>query len=184
MVDTFNILDTPSTGLILIERQIIETSTANVDFTSGITDRYRHYFLTFANVEPSAASIGLITRYSIDGGASFDAANNYSQAGRSVAPGGANTNFGGATVSGILMTPSLAINEVCAGNIYLWDLSVTGNSRQSQGNSVANAGTNCMMGWFGGVYRANTGSPINAIRLLLASANILQGEFNLYGITK
>lgn len=180
-------------SLVLISSTTASTS-ATIDFTSGIDSIYDEYEIHLVNVIPATDDVNLWMRTDADAGASFDASDylysgtgtssagttlNYSPGTvqaqiviNSTATGGSLDNGAGSGLCGVikLFTPaSTAVRKK-----FQWQVSYQNN--EAGANHIANVSGS-------GAYTGTT-ALINAVRFLMSTGNIASGSFYLYGIKK
>ena len=166
------------------------SSSANVDFTSGLDSTYKVYYLTFNNVHPQTSGQPLKIQFR-DGGSNFDAtiqAVNFSQY---HAEDGSATSLYNETDSDAINETSLNVirnldGETAdgCGSGYIWIFNPSDTTFVTNFNITASY-------VYGGSYGAfhdkkdgyiNVTSAIDGIRFNMGSGNIDSGEFCLYGI--
>jgi hypothetical protein len=162
----------------------IAANSAQLDFV-GLAG-FGAYRFMLTNVVPANNGVHLWARFSVDGGASFDAGNNYVFAASGCDwAGAAYANCNNAGTVAI----ALAVN---VGNIALGG-GYCGESILAEPAAAIRASLR-MSAWFnsaagmvhvhgGGVYTV-TGSAVNAVRFLFSAGNIASGSIRCYGIQK
>jgi hypothetical protein len=167
-------------GWVLLEEKTASNS-ATLDFTASISALYDEYVVELINILPATDNALLRLRVSVDGGANYDAGNNY-----------AYTNFlittsgwtGTLCASGQAQITTNQINDTgkgVSGTFKLFNpaansLIVTGLYSYIAGD------TNFFSATLGGVYTGE--SAVNAFRFLFSSGNITSGTIRIYGEAK
>jgi len=177
-------LPTPGGGLgslHLLDTQIASSS-AQVDFTSGIGPTYEAHLIRIINAEPTASG-SLRMQVSTDAGASYRGDGNYHWSNAELRGGNSPSwNLQGNTVSSSfdVSIRTLATGEIVSVDILLYRPFLTGNKKAFlwEGASI-DSGYNRISG--GGHYNGTT-SPINALRFFFSSGDIASGIFKFYGI--
>ena len=161
-------------GLVLLSSATANNS-ASIDFIGLITPEFDHYVIECINVRPATDGAVLWLRVSDDNGATFKAGATDYQTGA------------GAFVTGAQMTLSGSMSNV-AGNFLntvcdLWRPSANAKTHISgyisHINTAATASV-ATVNWG----RHNTAAVVDAVRLLMSTGNIAEGQFNFYGVTK
>jgi len=177
-------------SLVLLSTQTASSS-ATVDFTSGIDSTYKEYIFKYIDVHP--ASIQQLTVNFRDGGSNFDATktttafNPYHQEDGS----GANVEYRTAWDLAQSTSDQIIAQELGNGNdesgsgyLHLFDPSNTTFVKHFIGvtNYYQNFGNT---GSFGVHYAGycNTTSAIDGVRFKMSSGNIDSGTFKLYGVS-
>ena len=177
-----------STGasLVLIQSQTASSS-ATLDFITGIDSTYLHYLFVLENVKPVNANRALYMRFSTNSGSTYQATNyqyNLQQ-----------QNSNGTDVSGYSagsgITSAIVFGDQISNNageggmngiIQIFDPAGS-NQKFASGNGgylrAASLNTSCSMA---GLWATTT--AVNAIRFLMSSGNIASGTIALYGVKK
>jgi hypothetical protein len=175
-------------GLNLISTQTASSS-ATIDFTSGIDSTYKEYVFKFYNIHPSATS-NLTFQGSTNGGSSYGVTitSTFFQAEHSEA--GTNPALGYQTSSDlaqstafqrIFSSVSTNADDSGSGTLHLFEPSSDTFVKHfiSTSSNVASAyeQNSYMAGYF------NSTSAINAIQFKMSSGNIDSGVIKLYGVS-
>ena len=181
----------PVNGLVLIETQTASSS-ATIDFDSGIGSTYNSYILEGLGIKPATDDVELYLRVSQDAGSNWLAADytggvtgfelggvqsaNASKANSAAAlltlAGGNASTFGVGNSTGECASFRLHVARPAASALFkllTWESAW-----------VAASGT-MYRGVGGGRYTANA-NAIDGLRVLFESGNIAAGVFNLYGV--
>jgi hypothetical protein len=171
-------------GKVLLEQHAAAAS-AQLDFTTCISSAYDDYEFEFINIVPATTTTNLTMRFSTDGGATFDSANNYRHAYTFAGSGGANGFSASNSESSILLFGTFNTSAT-AGMKGTVELSNPGSTTQHKAI--------LMRGFFlandGNYYHVHGGgswvsvSAANAARFLMSSGNITSGTIRCYGIGK
>lgn len=166
-------------GLVLIASKTA-TAQASVTFTSGFN--YNNYLLTFNDFVPANNSDNLNIQISIDGGATYIAAN------YAVNTLFMTTTWAGGSAFTTAFTPIFNVdnNLSSAGSVFFYDFSTAtaGTNIQaiSQSNGPNSGGK--LMYQMSGWQTTAAGHVVNALKIFCNSGgNITSGTFNLYGIS-
>jgi len=177
-----------SAGVVLLE-QHTASSSATLDFTTGITSTYDDYMFELVNVLPASNAVDMWLRVSTNGGSTFDAtAGAYNTlafrwtSGASAAAGGTSTNMQVDGGGGADPVSSTAANGGVNGTYYMYGAANTAMGTVFKGE-VTNGSTN---GFRGAVVAGTwtTTTAVNAVRFLFSSGNIASGTIRLYGVAK
>ena len=180
-------------GLNLISTQTASSS-ATIDFTSGIDSTYKEYIFKFINIHPSADAVAFLFNMSIDSGSNYNVTKTTTifEARHTEDGGTSGLAYSGRTLSEDLAQSTsfqrLANNVssdsdhgVC-GYINLFDLSNTTFVKHYIGLiSVINNGNGAYQYYNAGY--GNTTSAVNAIQFKMDSGNIDSGTIKLYGVS-
>ena len=177
-------------ALNLISTQTASSS-ATIDFTSGIDSTYKEYIFRFYDIHPATDGTKLTFQCSTDGGSNYNTtltstyfASYHNEGDSDAALGYSPTNdqAQGTSFQNITSTIGADNDQNCAGFLHLFDPSSTTFVKHyiSTINDYANSDyidSNFTAGYF------NTTSAINAIQFKLASGNIDAGTIKMYGVT-
>ena len=163
-------------GWVLIQAQTASSS-AQIDFTTGIDSTYDRYVVTYENAIPSSDGQSFCLRTSTNGGSSYDSGGtDYYVRGYAGGAGlqsliplssavGNDTNETGVSGEVTVISPAAAAytqvlsNSLFINNSGVPDMRIEGSVRQAAAN-------------------------VDAIRFYFSSGNIASGTFRLYGIRK
>ena len=186
---TFTTALAGSTGasLVLIQSQTASSS-ATLDFTTGISSTYLNYLFVLNNVKPVNANRALYMRFSTDGGSTYQTTNYYyiNEARRATDGVDVSGYSGGSGInSAIVFGDQISSNSGengMSGTIQIIDPAGS-NQKMAVGfggflRASSYAATCTLAGFWG------TTTAVNAIRFLIDSGNIASGTISLYGIKK
>ncbi len=170
----------PAAGVYTLIQSQDASSSATLDFKTGITSTYRTLKFFISQLLPGTASVHLRVQCSTDGGSTWLGTNEYNWNVFTTGATSANAN----NQAQILLTKSLIpsgankfasyeinfVMPVTSGDMYYYGL---GAAYTDTGQAFA--GVTCA-----GFITANS---INAFRFLYSSGNIASGNISLYGIT-
>ena len=177
-------------GLNLISTQTASSS-ATIDFTSGIDSTYKEYIFKFYDIHPSGDNVDFDFQASTDGGSNYNttmtttAFISYHQEDGSPAALSYVTGQDqaqGTSFQGLSDNQGNGSDECCVGTLHLFDPSNTTFvkhfiSRFNQYNYDNYSREDYVAGYF------NTTSAINAFQFKFDSGNIDAGTIKLYGVT-
>lgn len=168
-------------GLVLLE-QYTASSSASLNFTTGITSTYDRYLLTFQNLIP-ASNGSLVLRTSINGGSTYDAGSNYYGALYTLDNTGAvgTSVYNPGTGYRLFLTASSTLEGV-SGDCSLFN-PMSGLGRKAIRYHTEGSNPSVVIGSWGAGVWLNSGA-INAVQLLFDSGNIASGIARLYGFAK
>jgi len=180
-------------GLNLISTQTASSS-ATIDFTSGIDTTYKEYIFRFINLHPSADAVAFLFNMSTDSGSNYNVTKTTTifEARHTEDDGTATLAYSGRTLSEDLAQSTsfqrLANNVssdsdhgVC-GYIHLFDPSNTTFIKNYIGLiSIVNNGNGAYQYYNAGY--GNTTSAVDAIQFKMDSGNIDSGTIKMYGVT-
>ena len=180
-------------GLNLISTQTASSS-ATIDFTSGIDSTYKEYIFRFINLHPSADAVAFLFNMSTDSGSNYNVTKTTTifEARHTEDDGTATLAYSGRTLSEDLAQSTsfqrLANNVssdsdhgVC-GYIHLFDPSNTTFIKNYIGLiSIVNNGNGAYQYYNAGY--GNTTSAVDAIQFKMDSGNIDSGTIKLYGVS-
>jgi hypothetical protein len=178
------------TSLVLISTATASSS-ATIDFTSGLTSTYDEYLITLTNVIPATNNAVFYFRVSEDGGSTYKAgATDYKwvalyQYDWALTPSGDGST--GSTFIDFASTgiSNTATNGGVSGEIRIFGPSSTVSNKQFSFaiNGTTNTNSGCMQQLTQGRFVLDT-NAINAVRIVCSSGNIASGTFALYGVRK
>lgn len=175
----------PGAALVLIS-SATASSSASVDFTSGIDSTYDEYIVEINGYVPATDNTGFWLQVSQDGGSTWKSgATDYRETAFSNVDGGTiSTNGGTGTHIDIALNVGNVGNRVTRSTVRISKPSDTTKYKLIMADTVEMpSSTNVNRYTVGGIFQLNT-SAINAIRFLSSSGNITSGTFSLYGIKK
>lgn len=174
-------------GLVFVEGHIASSS-ASLDFTTGITSTFDDYEFRLVGIVPATDNADLQILFSTDGGSTWLSANyGWSRNGAQLDVSAASGIAGSASDSKILVFPQIPNNAAqgLSGRFALYDpLSTTMNKRMTgelftyfnSGSLVRFQSVNS------GLWEGTT--AVNAVRFVFSSGNIAKGTVRLYGLAK
>jgi hypothetical protein len=169
---------------ILISSQTAANSAA-IDFT-GLDNTYQTYVVMMSNVVPVTNAVSLYLRTSSNNGVSYDSGGSdyvYRLSGSVDNSVGAN---GQTTASQVKLTGlstytlGNGVGQSAYGPVYFYNIGVALRCNIKGDLSCVNSFPYLERDWCD-AYR-NSSTPVNAIRFLMSSGNILSGTFTLYGL--
>ena len=189
-----NISAVPSaitTGALTLLSTQTASSSASIEFTSGIDSTYDSYVFKFINIHPSADASFLTFQTSTDGGSSYGVTltSTFFRAYHDEA--GSATALGYVTASDLAQSTSFQriINDIGndndqngSGTLQLFNLSSTTFvkhwiARTNTYNAINYTSDVCSAGYF------NTTSAIDAVKFQMSSGNIDDGIIKMYGVS-
>ena len=175
-----------SGGLVLLSHSTISSSTANVQFTSGIDSTYDAYKFVISGARPVTDDVDLNVFFSVDAGSNY-LSNPYQYALLSTDSGGNAENLQSGNAGDLRISGDdigNATDESYSAEVVLYNPSNTTHHKHitflgayidhaSLPNFVVGAGS-------------NTGSvaAVTGIKFEFSSGNIAEGSFTMYGIAK
>jgi len=175
-------------GMTLISTASASTSAA-IDFTSGIDSTYDEYMISLTNIVPATDDTTLLVRVSEDGGSTFKAGStDYTYAYNSEQEAGADTSSGSTGASAIRLGVSMSSTASAGG--WCGELRFFAPAGTTQKKLFTFSGGwprtsstdfRCING--AGRFVLDT-NAINGIRFICGVGNITSGNFALYGIKK
>ena len=175
-----------SGGLVLLSHTTISSSTANVQFTSGIDSTYDAYKFVISGARPVTDDVDLNVFFSVDAGSNY-LSNPYQYALLSTDSGGNAENLQSGNAGDLRISGDdigNATDESYSAEVVLYNPSNTTHHKHitflgayidhaSLPNFVVGAGS-------------NTGSvaAVTGIKFEFSSGNIAEGSFTMYGIAK
>jgi hypothetical protein len=187
-----------STGKPVLISTATASSSASIEFTSGIDSTYDIYQFEFIDIHPGTNGIYFQMNLSIDGGSNYNVTKT-SSAFESIHTESdsiatlryssfANADLAQSTanqdITEVIPTAS-GEDDMCAtGNMYLFNPSSTTFVKHYITNFQQNSDGSSNYSWetFKAGY-ANTTSAVNAIKFVMSSGNIDAGTIKMYGIS-
>lgn len=152
---------------------VTASTSANLNFTSGIDSTYLSYAFIFNNIRPELTGDTFNLRTSTNGGSSYDA-------GASDYGWNSNTSFDlDDDRIEIAPTISLSVGRSVSGILYLYNPSSTYSSTYSIVGYL-NAGSDFLRSRSYG--RRKSSDDVDAVRFFMQSGNITSGTIYMYGI--
>ena len=177
------------TSLVLISTATASSS-ATIDFTSGITSTYDEYLITITNAIPSTNSV-FAFRVSEDSGATFKSGGTdyrwiamYQYDNAATPSGDSSTGASQISFSSTNISSSVTAGGL-SGEIRIFGPSSTVSNKQFSfvvNGSIITTLT-CMQQLTQGRFVLDT-NAINGVRIYAGSGNIASGTFALYGVRK
>lgn len=181
---------------VLVSRQVVSTPVASVNFT-GIDNSADIYELDVINALPSAGGFNPAIRYSVDGGATFDAGTGaYQYANSTCAMDGSGNSYNGGTsvylflgIAQYSQGSSPQFLPFCS-SLRFYQPASTTNRRYAAwhsivaANSLNGVGTNITGSGSWGYQAPGLGVAINALQFLFFGGNITAGTFNLWKVVR
>ena len=177
-------------GMTLISEQTASSS-ATIDFTSGIDSTYDSYVFKFINIHPATDNVNFTVNFSTDGGSNYNVTktSTYFQAYHNETNGVSALNY----VSDRDLSQSTSDQQIAngigsdndqqtSGYLHLYNPSNTTFvkhfiTRFNIANEAQYSVDNYVAGY------GNTTSAVNAIQFRMSSGNIDSGVIKLYGIS-
>lgn len=168
------------------------SSSASIDFTSGIDSTYDKYVLEFHDLIPATDESELRFRASTDGGSTWLAGTNYTvicmtnEDSNTAGTGLASTSAASwalcSTVAGEQMSNSSSGGA--SGYVAFWNPSSGTLDMQVMSEILYPTGSTAGLGrtQMGGALNVTT--AVDAVQIIMDSGNITSGRFDLYGIKK
>ena len=176
----------PSAGSFVLVEQHTASSSASLNFTTGITATYDEYVIEILNLVPDTGGGNLLMRMSTDGGATYDSGSNYSWDGASwrsgepfLTGGGVDTALNLTVLNGLTVDTNTAYGVSYTLRFYS-PLSTTLFKQLVGKGFLPFPGVIRVMAEFGGQYTNLT--AVNAFTVLFSAGNILSGTVRLYGL--
>lgn len=177
-----------SGGLVLLDTKVASSS-ASLNFTTGINNTYNSYIFEIDDLKPSVDATNMLVRTSTDGGVSYDSgASDYSFTNTTMENGNTVTGFGNNAANSITITGGVnafgnAAGETICGQIRLYSPSNSVNRKKLTWDiigtsSAATAGEIHING--GGARKAT--ADVDALQILPSSGNWVSGTVRLYGL--
>ncbi len=174
-------------ALTLISAQTASSS-ATIDFSSGLDDTYDRYMVLLSNVKPATDDVELWLRVGTGGGPTYQTSG-YRYITRAYNDTGSDVSIASASDSKINLVS--ASSTVSLGNASGENANITIHFNNPEVTDL------CEFNWHGGYSAAyggvanvsgsgryDTAGAITAIRFLMESGNIASGTFRLYGYRK
>ena len=179
-------------GLNLISTQTASSS-ATINFTSGIDSTYKEYIFKFINVHPETDDTRFVYQASIDGGSNYNTTMTTTAFRAKHGEDGSGGDLGYRTARDQAQGTSFqqlseavgADNDQCiSGELHLFDPSNVTFIKHfiATTNMVSGAGEPHSVNSFVAGY-INSTSAVNAVRFQMASGNIDSGVIKLYGVS-
>jgi hypothetical protein len=185
-------LDNLPQHLVLIE-EMIASASASITFTTGIDATFDEYVVQWRYVKPASAGTSLRMRCSTDGGSVYDSGANYVFGGRGRDANGTDTSDGSGAapddsfiIAGSVNGLTTTAGEYCHGSIRLVDPSVSETYKSFRWEAWWDNGVNDKSFIDGAAWWAVPSGPgdLNALQFFMATGNIAEGVFTLYGVRK
>lgn len=162
------------------------SSSASLDFTSGIDSTYDSYLFVFDSIIPVTDNTTFTAQTSTDGGSNYDStANDYYRAAFRIDSSGTTiTGVASETDTGIVMIASgNAAGESLNGYLYMFGSQNTSTHTHFWFGGISTTSTGSIRMDNRGIKRTST-TAINAITFYMSSGNISSGTIRLYGFNK
>jgi hypothetical protein len=179
------------TGALTLISTQTASSSATLDFTSGIDSTYKEYIFKFYNIHPSADSNQFLINFSADSGSNFNIPKTttvfrayHNEAGNDTAFGYVTSNDLAQDNSDQKLGTSLGADndQGVSGYIHLFNPSSTTFVKHFIANlNVISSDDESMVFYVAGY--CNSTSAINTARFKMTSGNIDSGVIKLYGIS-
>jgi len=166
-------------NLVLIQSQTASSS-ASINFTTGISATYNNYQFIYSNVVPATSTAVLNFNVSVNGGSTW--VNTGYQGGFWSIPYNSATITNANSTTTIIISGPLSTTAGVGVNGYIYCNDVTnGSNMQVSGQNCFNGSTTGLgaVGWFS----STTGqTSVNGFQFIMSSGNISTGTFTLFGI--
>lgn len=170
-----------SGNLVLIQSQVVSSSTPAITFTTGISGTYDVYFFSFYGLTVDTAFQEIIMQLSTDGGSSYSSTGYDSEGYFANVAGLGNVAGGDGTGIVINNAPDPSSGFSAAGFGYLYNFGNASLNKQAIFNSNTYQSGDQFQ--FGVGSNWATATVVNALQVILGtSGNFLTGNFKLYGI--
>lgn len=171
-------------GWVLVEQHTASSSAA-LQFTTGITSTYDNYVCEIIDVIPASASQAFLYQVSTNGGSSYDSSSNYYYGTDYIPNTGSGGNLVGNGVTSVTIFTSIdntVSNGGISGNFFIYAPGNT-SSRKASTFHVAASQSGAFYAGFGSS-TWNLTTAVNAFQFFFASGNIASGTIRCYGIAK
>ncbi len=171
-------------ALILLE-QHTASSSATLDFTTGITSTYDDYIIRLIDVVPANSSVDLFFRVSTNGGSSYDTSSNYFWGWNYVPNTGAAGIVQGTSATSITLFTAITNTARAGGVNGTFNMFNPGSASIRKGftyHVVASQSSPVYTGTGFGLWDVDT--AVNAVRFFFSAGNIASGTIRLYGVAK
>ena len=179
-----------ATGDIVLITTVTASSSANLDFTSGINSTYKEYIFKYINIHP--ASVAQLTVNFRDGGSDFDATKTTTAINPYNNENGTGSGVIYRTAWDLAQSTSDQIiaqelgngnDESASGFMYLYEPANTSKVKHFIGttNYYQQFGATGSFGVQYGGY-CNTTTAIDGVRFKMSSGNIDSGTIKMYGV--
>jgi len=179
-------------GLNLISTQTASSS-ATIDFTSGIDSTYKEYIFKFYNIHPSNTIVSFDFNLSADGGSNYNVTKTSSTFAAYHGENGVEAAVGYGTVQDLAQSTSfqkltvlsslgIGNDESLSGTLHLFDPSNTTFVKHYIATTNFNSESDFQMNSYIAGY-GNTTSAVDAVQFKMSSGNIDSGTIKLYGVT-
>ena len=171
-------------GTLVLLASSSASSSANIDFTSGIDSTYDEYKFFFIDLVPATNATSIWVRTSTDGGSTFDSsASNYEYGSLAYDSAGSPSAVNSTGDTKIVISPATS-NASTDSYFGMMTLYAPSNSSADTTinyltGGVENGGASSGLT---GTSRRNTNADVDAIRFLMSSGNITSGDFYMYGV--
>lgn len=170
------------------------SSSATIDFTTGITTTYDEYLIDFQNVVPATSPSQFYMRASSDSGSTFLSTPVYVTGGRAVdnldslqsMAASGDSKFPLSMTAGDGVKNAGAINGAAgiSGHVRLYRPASNRYAEMSYSTTHKGGNANVNPTWGNGQVDMGIGNVLNAVRFMFSAGNITSGEFKFYGIVK
>lgn len=180
----------PTGGWQLIQSKTASSS-ATIDFTSGLNNTYDHYMVAFENVKPTVNDAGLAMRAGIGAGPTWPAGAGAYFYGMSM-PGSSTSGAGTTTLipltfsgggSGIGLGGGGGTSQHVSGMVYFTNPENADYPNFRYETVYNRAADTAAIGTVGRGDYGGAGA-LTGLRFLMTSGNIASGRFSLYGLVK
>jgi hypothetical protein len=189
-----NITALPSSisgGAMTLISEQTASSSATIDFTSGIDSTYDSYVFKFINIHPATDNVRFQYNGSTDGGSNYNvtktstafyAYHNESDSDTTLAYSAGGDLAQGTGFQDIVLSMGNGADENASGEIILYNPSSTTFVKHWISRTASYSYQDYAYDWYTAGYM-NTTSAVNAIQFKMTSGNIDSGVIKLYGIS-
>ena len=174
-----------SSPWVLLETQTASTS-ATIDFTSGIDDTYTCYAIQITDLLPATDIVDILMTLSVDGGSNYLSSNyaHYTATGKANSATLTGEASNGDTSIPLTSDPmGNAAGESLSGLIYISNPASTARYKIINYHIGYFSSSPLLFYYSGSATYQGATTAINAIRFAASSGNITSGTFKLYGIS-
>jgi hypothetical protein len=180
-----------STGKPVLISTATASSSASIEFTSGIDSTYDIYKFEYINIHPQTDNVNFEVNFSIDGGSNYNVtktttffrANHYENDSSASVSYEAGQDLAQSTSNQKLMNAFGAdADQNASGDLHLFNPASTTFVKHFMAVTSGNQDDDSVRVPYIGGY-CNTTSAVNAIKFVMSSGNIDAGTIKMYGIS-
>jgi hypothetical protein len=175
---------TVSSGSFVLVEEHTASSSADLEFTTGITSTYDDYIVRLINVNPATTSTTLEMQVSTNSGSTWVADGNYYGAVLGYDNGGAAQSYHPAAINFYQLTPTTDTSTGFDGISGDIDVTNPGSAslRKSITFNITMPASASFIRFAGSAVWTGT-TAVNAVRFLFSSGNVASGTIRMYGLT-